>query len=230
MKAKDIMSIQVVTAAPDATVQEIARRLLQHQISAVPVVDEQGRVVGMVSEGDLVRRVEAGTEKRRSWWLRMLVDPAVLSTDYVKSHARHARDVMTTDVITVTPDTPVAEIAELLEKRHIKRVPVVRDGKLVGIVSRANLLHALVAMRAFTPAPAPTDEAIRARVIAELGKEPWGDTVATNVLVNDGVVELWGGANSEQEMQAGRVLAENVSGVKKVVDRRFVMPLRWASG
>jgi CBS domain-containing protein len=228
MKAKDIMSIHVITVAPDTTVQEIARRLLQYQVSAAPVVDAHERVVGMVSEGDLMRRVEAGTEKRRSWWLRHFVDPTVLSKEYTKAHARLARDVMTGDVVTVTPETSAAEIAELIERRRIKRVPVVSDGKLVGIVSRANLLHALVSMRKVEEQPTPSDRTIRERILEALEHEDWAEPLMTNVVVKEGVVELWGGVNSEEEKQAGRVLAENVAGVKRVDDRRFIMPLRWA--
>jgi CBS domain-containing protein len=228
MKAKNIMTARVISAAPDETVQAVAARLLNHQISAVPVVDEHGKLLGIVSEGDLFRRAESGTARQRSWWLRQLADPSVLSAEYVKSHALRVRDVMTTDVTTVDPETPVAEIAELLEKRRIKRVPVVHRGEVVGIVSRANLLQALASLRWTPPAPKPTDEKIREQILGELDREPWGDTLMTNVVVKDGVVELWGGVKSEEERKAGRVLAENVAGVKKVVDQRFVMPLRWS--
>jgi CBS domain-containing protein len=226
MKAKDIMTTQVISVAPEVTVREIASQLLTARISAVPVVDADGRLVGIVSEGDLLHRVEAGTAERpRPWWLNILADPEGLAAEYVKSHGRRARDVMTANVVSVTEETPVAEIAELLETRRIKRVPVLRDGKPVGIVSRANLLHALVAIRSAATASPPSDEAIRTRILDELQREPWGRSATTNVIVADGVVEFWGIVGTEAEKRASRTLAENVPGVKAVIDRRTVAPV-----
>jgi CBS domain-containing protein len=226
MKAKDVMTTRVVSVAPEDSVRDIASRLLMCRISAVPVVDTRGAVIGIVSEGDLVRRVETGTSDRhRPWWLGLLADEGRLAGDYVKSHGRKARDVMSTDVISVQPDTPLAEIAELIESKQIKRVPVLDKGKLVGIVSRADLLHGLAAMRAVEPVQTPSDESIREQIVAELDREPWGHTLTTSVLVTNGIVEFWGISNSEPEQEASRVVAENVSGVREVVDHRTVTPL-----
>jgi CBS domain-containing protein len=228
MQAKHVMSTHLICASPGETVQEVADRLLRNNISAVPVVEGDNRLVGIVSEGDLMRRTDTGTERRASWWLRHFGDPSALAAAYTKSHARRVRDVMTTDVVAVSPETPVAEIAELLEKHGIKRVPVVHRGEVVGIVSRANLLRALASLRWDPPPPKPSDEKIREQILAEFDREPWADSFTVNVYAKDGVVEMWGGARSEDELKAGRVLAENVPGVKKVIDRRFVMPLQWA--
>jgi CBS domain-containing protein len=142
MKARDVMVSPVITVKPSFSVKEVAKTFLERRISAAPVVDDQGKLVGIVSEGDLMHRAEAGTERQRSWWLRALTAEETLAAEYVKAHARKVADVMTRDVITATADTPLHEIAALLEKNSIKRVPIVKNGQLVGIVSRANLIQA----------------------------------------------------------------------------------------
>jgi CBS domain-containing protein len=223
MKAKDVMTTRVVSVAPDVTVKEIASTLLSHRISAVPVVDPDGRLVGIVSEGDLIRRPETGTAPgSRSWWADFITPSEDLARRYVKSHGQRARDVMTKSVVTVTEDTPLADVAELLESRHIKRVPVVRNGKLVGIVSRANLVQGLATMRSSALSVAPSDETIRQRILAELEREHWSGIGTTNVTVAKGVVEFWGLVDSNDIKEATRVAAENVQGVNQVVDRRVV--------
>lgn len=222
MKASDIMTTPVVTVGPDTPVKEIAQLLLQHRISAVPVV-EQGRVAGMVSEADLMHRQEIGTDRRErgSWWLRLLSSDGS-PEDYVKSHARRARDIMTREVVTVAPGATVAEIANLLESRGIKRVPVVHEGRLAGIVSRSNLVQALAVQAPPKAAPAEDDDAIRASLVAELERQPWWRRQpATNVIVADGVVHYWGTFDSDDEREAARVAAENVAGVRQVEDHRL---------
>src|SRR5437016_10449224 len=143
MRAADVMTTDVVAVGPDARVVEVAETLLASRISAVPVIGEGGELVGIVSEGDLMRRSETGTERRRAWWLEALVGRTTLANDYVQANAQKVADIMTRNVVTATPDTPLGEIAALLERHHIKRVPIVRDGKILGIVSRANLIQAL---------------------------------------------------------------------------------------
>jgi len=145
MKAADVMVSAVISVRPNARVEEVAGILLASRISAVPVIDEQGELLGIVSEGDLMRRAEAGTDRSRSWWLEYLTGKQVLAAEYVKSHSHKVTDVMTRSVITATPDTSLSEIATLLERNRIKRVPIVQNGKVVGIVSRANLLQLLEA-------------------------------------------------------------------------------------
>jgi len=221
MQAKDVMTRNVVTVTEDTAVTEIARQLIARGISAVPVVDAAGKIAGIVSEGDLMRRDETGTAPTRSWWLSLFEAPQERATAYVKAHGRTAGDVMTRNVVTVSEDASLAEIAALLEKRRIKRVPVVRDGKPVGIVSRANLLHGLASAK---PASATSadDAAIRQAVTAAF-KESGVDQVFVNTVVADGVVNIWGEVDSAAEVKALTIAAEGVPGVKQVVNHVTVM-------
>jgi CBS domain-containing protein len=221
MKAKEIMTTPVVTITPDTSVREIAALLLERRISAAPVV-ESGRLVGLVSEGDLLRRHEIGTDRDRpagSWWLR-LFHSGPSPAEYVKSHAAHARDIMTREVITIDEDTPIAEIATVLETHRIKRVPVLRGERLVGIVSRANLIQPLAAKRAAKQPRLKTDDGIRRRLLAELERQPWWQRSSSNVIVADGIVHYWGVIDSDSERDAARVAAENVPGVRGIEDYR----------
>lgn len=224
MLARDIMTTRVTTVTPDTPVPEIAQTLLQQRISAVPVVAPDGRLVGIVSEGDLMRRVETGTERSRSWWLKLVVGSAELAREYVKAHGMLAGDVMTPEVVSVSPDTPLDEIAALLERRRIKRVPVVEGGRLVGIVSRADLLRGLAARKA-AAAPTPDDRTIRARLLEKLGAAAWATTGSINVIVTDGVVHLWGWVSSQDERRAMLVAAREVPGVRGVEDHLAELPV-----
>jgi CBS domain-containing protein len=222
LQAKDIMTTGVITVAADATVAEIAKLLIDNRISAVPVVDADKRVLGIVSEGDLMRRAENETERHRSWWLAMWELPEERAADYIHSHGRTAGEVMTRDVATVSEDASLGEIAELLEERRIKRVPVLRDGRLVGIVSRANLLHGL-ATAAKPAAPASTeDRALRERVATALRSDLGVMDTLINVIAKDGVVDLWGEVPTETELRAIVVAAERVTGVREVRHHIFV--------
>ncbi len=222
MLAKDVMTREVCTVKPDTSVVEIARTLMKRRISAVPVVDENDRLCGIVSEGDLMRRVEAGTERRRSWWLEMLSENRDLARDYVKAHGLTAKDVMTPTVVTVSEDTDLAQIAGLLERNRIKRVPVMRNGKLAGIVSRSNLLQALATAGA-RKARAPSDDrALREAVLKAFKAQPWTPDLTVNVTVQDGQVSIYGLVSSEEERRALRVAAEEVAGVGKVNDQLAV--------
>jgi len=222
MVARDIMTTRVVTVGPETPVEEIARLLLSHHISAVPVVDAGGRLAGIVSEGDLMRRPETATERHPSWWLRLVADSETLAREYTKTHGRHASDVMTDRVVTVSEETPVAEIARLLEERRIKRVPVVRDGRVAGIVSRADLLRGLASHHEAMPMPSPDDRELRERVLRSLHDLPFGAQVYP--MVTNGVVHLWGLAESEDQRHALRVAAENVPGVRAVDDHMGYVP------
>ncbi|MGE0039301.1 MAG: CBS domain-containing protein [Xanthobacteraceae bacterium] len=225
MKAADVMVSNVITVGPDAQLQDVAQTLLANRISAMPVVAADGKLVGIISEGDLMRRVESGTERRRSWWLEMLTGREALAVEYVKEHSRKVSDVMTREVITVKPETPLGDIATLLERNGIKRVPVVKNGKVVGIVSRANLLQALASYRAPIEAGAPNDAAIRESVMARINNEPWSRPALINVIVQDGSVELWGIVETQVEKKAVRVAAEVTPGVRAVNDNLIVRPL-----
>jgi CBS-domain-containing membrane protein len=225
MRASDIMVKDVVTVDPDATIQAVAEILVAKRISGLPVVDSAGSLVGIVSEGDLLRRAESGTEHSRSWWLKLLMGRESLAAEFVKEHARRVRDVMTRDVITVASDTPVTEIAALLEKNHIKRVPVIDDDQLVGIISRANLVQALAGMRKETAGDKPmNDTELRQTLMSRLRSEPWAKTSLINVTVDTGAVDVWGIVDSEAEKQALRVAIEVTPGVRSVTNNVVVRP------
>lgn len=221
MLVRDVMVAPVITVGPLATVQEVAELFLEKRISAVPVLDDEGKLVGIVSEGDLLHRVEAGTERRRSWWLRALIESDTLAAEYVKSHGRKVSDVMTRDVITASPQTPLHEVAMLMEKNAIRRLPILENGQLVGIVSRANLLQAVASARQMLDIT-PSDKAIRDRILDSLKKEVWAHTGLLNVTVSSGIVDLWGLAESDAERKAIRVAAESTPGVDAVRDNLVV--------
>jgi CBS domain-containing protein len=223
MKAADVMVSPVITVGPDTTVQEVADILLRNRISAVPVLSQQGKILGIVSEGDLLRRVESGTQRHRSWRLELLTTKFTLQDEYVKSHSRKVTDIMTSDVLTVSPDTPLGDIASVLEKNGIKRVPVVTDGKLVGIVSRANLLQAIATIgKTIKTQGAVSDAALREKVVDQLDSVQLARPALVNVIVNDGNIELWGIVESESEKRAARVAAEATPGVGAVVDHLMI--------
>jgi CBS domain-containing protein len=216
MKAHDVMTWGTITVEPEASVTRAVRLMLQNKISGLPVVDAKGQLVGMVTEGDFLRRGELGTERRRPRWLEFLLGPGRLAAEYVQSSGQKVSEIMTPEPKTISPETPLDEVVRLMERHRIKRLPVVQDGKLVGIVSRANLLHALASVAREVKPPAGDDATIRERILAECAKQPWAPHV--NVVVRDGVVGLWGVITDERERQAFMVAAENVPGVKAVHD------------
>lgn len=219
MKAADIMTTTIVTVGDQETVRHAAELMARHHVSALPVVDQHGRLVGVVSEGDLLHREETKTEKRRSWWLDLVTGQETRAKDYVKAFGSHVRDVMTPSVVTVAESASLAEIAEILESKHIKRVPVMRGSSIVGIVSRANLVQAIASVPGLiVPDTKPDDAALRERILAELGKQRWASPGALNVVVHNGVVNLWGTVFSSSERQALKVLVERVPGVRGVQD------------
>ncbi|QOZ53929.1 histidine kinase [Bradyrhizobium sp. CCBAU 53338] len=224
MQARDVMMSPVVTVGPNATVRQVAQMLLEHRISAVPVVDADNKVLGIVSEGDLLHRTESSTERSPSWWLRLLTGDADLASDYVKSHSIKVQDIMTRDVASAAPETPLHDIAMLLEEHQIKRVPIVnKEGQLVGIVSRANLLQAIASARPKLEISLP-DSAIRKRFFEEIRKQPWAHTFNLNATVQDGVIDIWGFAPSLAERTAIRVAAETIPGVVAVNDHLLETP------
>jgi len=223
MKAKDVMTGPVITVGPDADVREIARMLLKSRISAVPVLDSRGRLAGIVSEGDLMRRPESDTEGYGSWWLRFLDAAGERAGNYVKSHGLIAADVMTRDVITITENTSLGEIATLLEKNHIKRVPVLRSGKLVGIVSRANLLHGLASSRS-KPVKRATASLVGVRDAISAKLQDLGIRMEmVNVIVSDGVVTFWGWVHSVAERRAAGLVARRTPGVTRVENHLAIL-------
>jgi len=219
MKAADLMTSFVITMRPDATIEFAAQLMLQYRISGLPVTDSDGAVLGIVTESDLLRRAETGTEKRRARWVSLLIGPGRLAQEYVRTHGRRVAEVMTERVFTVTPETPLAHLVALMETKRVKRVPVVDQGRLVGIVSRADVMAALVGLLAEKPAGAVTDAEIRNQILAEIDRQPWGPRDGIDVIVTSGVVVLKGAIPDERERAALCVAAENVPGVKAVHDR-----------
>ena len=231
MRAMDVMTTNVITVEPNTSVQELATLLSERGISGVPVVDPDNRLVGIVTEGDLLHRAETGTERRiqrrRSRWLDAFASDQEAARDYVKAHSRIVREIMTPDVISVSETTELADIATLLETKRIRRVPVLRDGQLVGIVSRANLVRAL-AMTKSEPAIAADsdDHTIRQKLITELTGQEWVHMWAADIIVRDKVVHLWfSDDRSEEERQAVRVAAENIPGVRRVEEHIVPAPV-----
>jgi CBS domain-containing protein len=218
MNAKDVMTRDVVSIRPDASIIEAVRIMLQHKISGLPVIDASGRLQGIITEGDFLRRAETGTERKRSRWLEFLLGPGRLATEYVQTSGRKVCDVMTSDVYTVTEDAPLEQVVHLMERNRIKRVPIVRGEQVVGIVTRANLMRALASLALAEQPPAADDAAIRERLLAELNNQRWAPVGLIDVVVKDGVVKLSGALTDERERQALRVAAENIAGVKKVED------------
>ena len=225
MRASDVMVRAVVTVSPDTTVEALARLMINLRISGVPVLDNDGRLVGIVSEGDLLRRVEIETERHRPRWSEQFSSNSQRATEYIKSHARRVRDIMTREVFTVEAAATLGEIADLLEARKIKRVPVVHDGKVVGIVSRADLLKVLASGGIGTP-DEEADRTIRLQLLAELRDQNWTDTTEDRVVVAKGIVHLWGLVRSEEERRALRIAAENTPGVRGIEDHTELAPAR----
>ncbi|HEX3440742.1 MAG TPA: CBS domain-containing protein [Pseudolabrys sp.] len=218
MNAKDVMTRDVIAVAPDATVLEAARVMLQHRISGLPVIDSAGKLVGIVSEGDFLRRGETQTQRRRSHWLEFLMGPGKMAAEYTRSHGNKVSEVMTEEVQTVDENAALEDIVELMERRHIKRVPVLGDGKVTGIVTRSNLMHAMVSLARMAPKAAQDDAAIREQLLAVMYREQWAPAAMTNIIVSDGVVEIWGVIVDERQREALKVAAENIPGVKAVKD------------
>lgn len=218
MRAMDVMVHDVVTVRPETDFAEAVKLMSEHDVSALPVVDAENRVVGILSEADLIHRFEIGTEKQRPWWMEAVTGAGVLAEEFAKSHGKKVGEIMTPEVVSVTEETPLAEVAALLERKRIKRVPVTRDGKLVGIVSRANLVQALASIVGRMDQNDENDHQIRLELLSRLKQQPWTDFGSRNVTVSDRVVHIWGLAGSPAERKALLALAEGVPGVERVCD------------
>jgi CBS domain-containing protein len=219
MNVGDVMTRPAITVTPDTTILDAARLMLQKNISGLPVVDKAGALVGIVTEGDLLHRAETGTDRLRSRWFEVLVSPGRLARDYVHSHARKVGSVMSRDVASVLPQDDLARVVDLMESRRIKRLPVVEDGRLVGIVSRANLMRALVdtASQA-VGGEADSDGELRARILVAIANQPWGPRASVDVTVKDGVAHLTGSITDDRERDALKILVENTPGITAVRD------------
>lgn len=218
MKARDIMTFRVLTIRPDATVFDAASLMLKRRISGLPVVTGDGVLVGMLTESDLLRRSETATEKQRPRWLTFLLGPGRAAEAFTKSHGRKVEEVMTATPYTVGEDASLDDLVVLMEGHNIKRVPVLRDGKIVGIVSRANLLKALLSAARYDATVVASDSTIRTAILNEMERTSWAPTAMVDVRVEGGVVTLSGVLIDGRDRKALKVLAENVPGVKSVRD------------
>jgi CBS domain-containing protein len=217
MRAHQIMTRPVITVTPETTILEAAKTMLRRHVSGLPVVDATGTLVGIVSEGDFIHRGEIGTQRQRGWFMRFILGPGHAATDFVREHGGKIAEIMTVNPLTIAEDTPLEKIVELMEKHHVKRLPVTRGDELVGIVSRANLLQAVASLARQVPDPTADDDHIRNRIINTLEKNDWCP-FGLSVIVRDGIVHLSGVITEERSRQAAIVAAESVAGVKKVHD------------
>jgi CBS domain-containing protein len=217
MRAKQIMTRDVVTVQPETPIVEAARLMLEKHISGLPFVDAQGKLVGIVSQGDFLRRAEIGTQRRRSSWLQFFIGPGRVAAEFVHERGRKVREVMTDEPCTITEDTELVDIVDLMEKKNIKRLPVLRDGRVAGIVTRTNLLQAVANVAGDVPTPTRDDDLMRERVTAEIEKNDWRP-FGLGVTARDGVVHLHGVITDWHARDAAIVAAENVQGVKEVHD------------
>ena len=217
MRVKDVMTPNVICIGADEPIVKAARLMLQNRISGLPVVDKDGKLVGMVTEGDFLRRGELGTQRQRPKWLEFIVGPGKLAQEYTHSSGRKVEDIMTSDPWTIGEDETLEAVVDTMERHHVKRLPVTRGGRMVGIVSRANLMHALASLSRDVPVPPPGDDsAIRDKILAAIAKQDWAPRV--NVIVKNGVAELHGVITDDRERQGLIVAVENVPGVKQVRD------------
>jgi CBS domain-containing protein len=217
MHAHQIMTRPVITVTPDTAIVDAANTMLQRHISGLPVVDGAGKLVGIVSEGDFIRRSEIGTQRKRGRWLKFLLGPGKAATDFVREHGVKIGEIMTPQPLTITEDTTLEEIVLIMENNKVKRLPVLREGRIVGIVSRSNLLQAVASLARQIPDPTADDDHIRNRIIDALEKSDWCP-FGLSVVVRDGIVHLSGVITEERSRQASIVAAENVAGVKRVHD------------
>ena len=217
MRAHQIMTRPVITVTPETTIVEAANMMLQRHVSGLPVTDAAGKLVGIVSEGDFIRRSEIGTQRRRGRFLKFILGPGQAATDFVHEHGRKVAEIMTPQPLTITEDTAPEEIVELMEKNNVKRLPVMRGDKIVGIVSRANLLQAVASLAREIPDPTADDDHIRNRVIDTIERNDWCP-FGLGVIVRGGVVHLSGVITEERSRKAAVVAAKNVTGVTKVHD------------
>ena len=217
MRAHHIMTRQVITVGPDTMIVEAARTMLQNHISGLPVVDDSGKLVGIVSEGDFIRRAEIGTQRKHGRWLKFLLGLGSAAGDFVREQGRKVGEVMTQEPFTVTEDTSLEDIVDLMEKNNVKRLPVMRGDRIVGIVTRSSLLQAVADLAREVPDPTADDDHIRDRIIAKIEKNDWMP-FGLNVIVHNGVVHLNGVITEERSRKATIVAAENVTGVKEVHD------------
>jgi CBS domain-containing protein len=218
MKVSDVMTRRVISVTPEASIVEAIRLMTGNHISGLPVIDQEGKLVGMVSEGDFLRRAELETEHRRSVWFDAIFGPAQSATEFVHSHGLKVDDVMTREPAFVLEGSSLAEVVHLMETRRIKRLPVLRGARVVGIVSRANLLRALLGLHRAAPISAMDDASVRERILSDIDEQSWSEGAEVDVTVRDGIADLWGNVTDLKQRDALRVLVETTPGVIRMED------------
>jgi CBS domain-containing protein len=222
MNARDIMTRDVTTVRPDTSVRDIAALMVEKHISGVPVLSDDGKVVGMVSQSDLLHRAEVGTERKHKWWFRAFADSSELAREYAKAHGLKAHDVMSRYVISVHDDAELRDVADILDTRRIKRVPVMQEGRLVGIITRGDLVRALSQAQISKAATKIDNAALHKTLHNRIQSQSWINESYINLIVNDGVVELWGHVDTTDQRNALRALVEETDGVSRVEDKLSV--------
>ena len=227
MKAQDIMTRDVTTVSPDTSVRDIAALMMEKHISGVPVLTNNGKIIGMVSQSDLLHRAELGTERKHKWWFRTFADSNALAREYAKAHGLKAHDIMSRYVVSVRDDAELRDVADILDSHRIKRVPVVQEGRLVGIITRGDLVRALSQVQISKAAKKIDNAALHKTLHHRIRTQPWINDSYINLTVNDGVVELWGLVVSTDQQAALRTLVEETEGVSRVEDKLSIAgPLR----
>ena len=219
MRLKDVMTKDVVCVSPQTTVAEALETMTRLRVSGLPVIDATGALVGVVSEADFMHRVELGTERPTSSWLGSLLMPGRAAEIYAHAHARRVEEIMSADVVTVDEAKSLCEAVAIMEKRGVKRLPVMREGQVVGMLTRADLVRTLASLfRDFHSRPLASDAEILQRIRGEMGSQPWAPTATIEVAVKDGVIGLRGSLTDERERIALRALVEGVEGVREIRD------------
>lgn len=218
MLVEDVMTSPVIGVEPSSSIADAAKIMLRNGFSGLPVIAHDGKLVGIVTEGDFLRRGELGTERRRPRWLEFLIGSGRIADEYVHANGRRVEEVMSNEVLTTTRRAAIEEVVDTMIRRHIKRLPVVDAGRIVGIVARSDVLRTLAAALPGEDGAAESDPGIRTAILAELGKQPWAGLGSIEVQVKDGEVELHGMIFDDRQRRAIQVVAENVVGVKAVHD------------
>jgi CBS domain-containing protein len=218
VKASDVMTRRVISISPTATILEAIKLMLKHHVSGLPVIDRKGKLVGVVTESDFLRRSELGTERARSRWLVALFGPGEAARDYVHSHGLKVQDVMTRDPVVIAEDTALDQIVDVMERRNVKRLPVMHRGRVVGIVSRANLILALASIHRTVPTSQQNDAAIRDRILTSIHEQSWASGASVDVILHNGIADIWGTISDVAQRQALKALVESTPGVRRVED------------
>jgi CBS domain-containing protein len=219
MKAADAMSRDLLTVTPDSTIASAIELMIEHRVSGLPVVTRDGQVAGVITEGDLLRRPETGTDVSHSLWRALLGSPGREAEEYARAHGRQVGEVMSRGIVSAPPDVDLAGVVSLMEAHHVKRVLILERDRLVGIITRADILRALLQELSDSPDPGTNDQEIRQRFRTALQELRWAPRATVTGSVTNGTLTLEGVILDPRERGALHVIAENIPGVRRVIDR-----------